>query len=398
MSSIRSYSRRVGSLFAVAALVLATITPGLVPSFASAAQLNERSIKLSSASATAQNVTYTVEFTAPSSGAGSLIVDFCSNSPLIGSECTPSTGLSTTNVSSPTSGFTATSVAANTVRVVGTVTGTVAIELDGINNPTNPAPLYARIVTYTGTNSTNYIDATNLGASTLDTGGAAISILDNINVSGAVLESLTFCVAGPTATPGFDPETDDESEAYSDTVIGSNCTGTLPAPSLKLGKRSGNVVALDSSVVSTGNLYSQISTNAASGATVNLKSSTAGCGGLLRAGSGVGSPTNCDIAPALVSDISAGQAKFGAKVNPTAGGTGTLVGLTGYNASTFVLNYNSTDQSTGVTSTYGDPIFGTDAKPASDKNVTLTFGASVNSGTPAGLYSADLSLIATGKF
>lgn len=387
MSSIRSYGRRVGSLFAVAALVLATITPGLIPSFASAAQLNERSITLSSSAATATNVTYGVEFTAPSVGGGSMIIDFCSNSPLIEATCNVPAGLNTAAVATATSGFTASSEADSTIRVVGTITGTVEIDLTGINNPTADGPLYARIVTYTGTGSTNYVSPTNLGAGVLDTGGAAISITDSINVSGAVLESLTFCVAGPTElVPG--------SGDFTPTTIDPGCTGTLPAPVLKLGEKVGAVVALDAGVVSTGNLYSQISTNAASGATVNLKSNAVGCGGLLRDGN-LANP--CDIAPAGATDFEEGEAKFGAKVTATAGGTGTLNELTGYNSTTFRLNHDAT-LATGITSTYGDPIFGTSGAPASNKNLTLTFGASVTPSTPAGLYSAELSLIATGKF
>lgn len=52
----------------------------------------------------------------------------------------------------------------------------------------------------------------------------------------------------------------------------------------------------------------------------------------------------------------------------------------------------------GVTSTYGDQFLTTSGAPALNKNMTLTFGASAANNTPAGSYSADLSLIATGKF
>ena len=209
-------------------------------------------------------------------------------------------------------------------------------------------------------------------------------------MSGAVLETLTFCVAGPTDNAG----------TLVPTVIADGCLNSadpedpLPAPTLKLGKTTGTVTALDSSEVSTGSLYSQISTNAAAGAIVNLKSNASGCGGLLRAGSGPGSSSNCDIAPALTSNITAGQAKFGARFNPT---NPALVGMNSYNAATYTLNYAS-DQNTGVTSTYGDPFFSTDDAPVSNENLEIIFGASVAPNTPAGLYSAELSLIATGKF
>ena len=80
-----------------------------------------------------------------------------------------------------------------------------------------------------------------------------------------------------------------------------------------------------------------------------------------------------------------------------AGANGTLVPSAGYSNATYALNWLIGD-ATGVTSTYGDPFLNTASKPANNQNMTLTFGASVTNDTPAGLYSADLSLIATGKF
>ncbi len=386
MSSIRSYGRRVGSLFAVAALVLATITPGLIPSFASAAQLNERSIQLSSSAATATGVTYKVNFTAIGA-AESFVIAFCSNSPLIEAACTAPTGFSV----SAAAAAGATSVAvesANALAIVQEIDpGQYTLDITNVTNPSQDGPLYARIVTYAANDAgTQYVDAQTLGSGVQDTGGAAISITDSINVSGAVLETLTFCVAGPTPN-GTDPD------ILEPTTITDGCanSGSLPAPSLKLGKRSGTVLALDSSEVSTGSLYTQISTNAAKGAIVNLKSNATGCGGLKRAGDALA----CDITPALKTDFTFGNAKFGAKVNPA---TANLEGLNDYNASTYVLNYNSVDQSTGVTSPYGDPFFSTKDLPVSNENLEIIFGASVAPNTPAGLYSAELSLIATGKF
>lgn len=390
MSSIRSYSRRVGSLFAVAALVLATITPGLVPSFASAAQLTQRSIALSSASTSATNVTYDIDFT-PATNAGSLIIDFCSNSPLVETACTAPAGFDVTNAASTDATSIAPQASAeNTLALESSLVATTAksITITGINNPTVEGPLYVRITTYpTNTAGTVYQSAENPGAYS-DVAGAAVSIVDKINVSGAVLETMTFCIAGPTMDVNDEP---------TPTPITANCGNAsgLPNPTLKLGKKSGDVIALDNEV-SSGSLYGQISTNAATGAIVNLKSSTAGCGGLLRAGSGVGSPTNCDIKPALKTGIANGEAKFGAKINPT--DAAALIGLNDYNATTFTLNYNDTDQSTGVTSSYGDPFFSTNSKPVSNQNLEIVFGAAVAPNTPAGLYSAELSLIATGKF
>jgi hypothetical protein len=146
-------------------------------------------------------------------------------------------------------------------------------------------------------------------------------------------------------------------------------------------------------------MYTQISTNASSGAVVSLKSSVP-CGGLKRV-----EVTTCDIAPALSGGVAAGQAKFGVKTTTatsTTGvsdATGTLQPAAGsvYNNTTYALNYLA-DGTSGITSAYGDPFLDTNSLPVNNMNMKLTFGASISNNTPAGLYSTDLSLIATGKF
>jgi hypothetical protein len=145
--------------------------------------------------------------------------------------------------------------------------------------------------------------------------------------------------------------------------------------------------------LSEGTIYSQISTNASGGAVVNLKSNATGCGGLIRAGA----PSECDISPITTAGaISSGAAQFGLKLANITNGSGTINPVANYNTTTYFMNY--VDGNTGVTSTYGDPIYNTDDKPVSDGSVDLTFGANVSNDTPAGTYSATLSLIATGKF
>lgn len=386
MTSLKTANRRVGSFFAVAALVLATITPGLVPAFASAAQVTERSVALSSSSKTATAVKYTVKFTTVTA-ADAVVVDFCANSPLVGAECTDPVGFSAASAATATSGFTIAQTTASgddAVVVTGDLDGAEEFEITGITNPTSAGTVYARIVTYDTEAHALAYQAETLGTGVVDQGGAAFSITDSIGVSGAVLETMTFCVAANLINTG-------------------NCVNasTYGAPTLKLGEGTGDAKALTSSAVSTGDIYAQLSTNAASGAVVNLKSSTTGCGGLVRVGA-----TNCDIVAAGAGGIAVNNAKFGAQVvaaanpatNATPTGTLRAAGDTPYYSdSVFKLNYVSGDL-TGITSPYGDQFLDTDDAPVSDKNVKITFGASVTNQTPAGLYSADLSLIATGKF
>jgi hypothetical protein len=216
----------------------------------------------------------------------------------------------------------------------------------------------------------------------------AIGITQGMGVNAYVLESMTFCVSGAK-----DP---DSTTTYIAPTAG--CTG-VHSPSLKLGETVGTTVALDASAISTGTDYAQLSTNAASGAIVSLKSNRAGCGGLVRAGA-----TNCDIKPTTTaSGITAGNAFFGLTVGSTSSTTDGVASGTiqpsGSYGSAYYLDYD-TDNSdaTGVTSSYGSQVLDTDGAPVSNKYVPVTFGASVNNTTPAGSYSAQLSMIATGTY
>ncbi|MBI3889427.1 hypothetical protein HY312_02535 [Candidatus Saccharibacteria bacterium] len=387
MNSFRILDRRWVSVAAVFALLIASIIPAL----AFAAQVTERSIALSNSSADMDNVTYQVNFTAPAA-AGAFVVEFCSNSPLIGSSCTAPAGMLTTAAASVSSGITAVdgTDAANKILVTTAITAGEAVTADitGINNPTAAGPLYARIVTYTtataaGDYPTNLAD----NAVVRDQGGVAISITPTVGVSGAVQESLSFCVAKNEIAKNCDLDANDDG------------TNDNPAPTLRLGQDVGGTLALEAGVVSEGTIWTQLSTNAVSGAIVSLKSATA-CGGMNR----LNVPT-CDIAPAVTGGVTAnGAAQFGVKTSaPTDGtGTGTANGtlrtIGSYSTSAYYLGYTQGSLTNGVTSTYGDQFIDSDGAPVNNKNMQLTFAATVTNQTPAGLYSTDLSMIATGKF
>jgi hypothetical protein len=376
------FGRQTRYVVAAIALLLAMLLPTLV----GAAQITSRSVELSSASAQAQAVTYKVSFT-PKATAGAFVVDFCSNSPLIGEPCTAPTGMDVTGASSVTSGFTTvSSLANNTVLVTGSMTADtpVSVNVDDITNPTDDGTVYARILTYTdATDAGDYTatdpDGVDNTGGPIDEGGVAFAITDTTSVSGAVLETLQFCVSGATIT--------------------ANCASAAStAPVLRLGEDLGNgVVALQPGTISEGDIFTQISTNAVSGAVVSLRSGNT-CGGLARAGE-----STCDIAPATTA-VTGESATFGMKIaadtDPTGvtpSGTYQIYATSGYNASDFLFNYAG-DNTSGVTSTYGDKVLDTDSAPVYNKNMKLTFGASANVNTPAGNYATDLSLIATGTF
>ncbi len=388
MQSFYVVRRQAGFVVAIAALLLALVVPAL----ALAAEVTTRSIELSSASKGATGVSYKVTFT-PTSAAGAVVVDFCTESPSIGAACTAPVGLDVSGATIAESGYTPNTAGAaddtNTVVVGATLTGGTPATftlggLTGVTNPTDAGTIFARIVTYdTVANAGDYVstEANSADANRVDSGSVAISIKDSIAVSGAVHESLTFCVSG--------------------TTIAANCVGAA-TPVLELGTGVGALKALSAGEVSTGDLFTQISTNAVSGAVVNLKSDALACGGLVNSSK----PDGCYITPASdpLLDFTAGNARFGVKVltdtdpsGVTPSGAFQVAAGAQYNGTAYFLNYVDGD-ATGITSVFGDPILDTASAPVSNKNKKLTFGASVSNTTPAGKYSANLSLIATGKF
>jgi hypothetical protein len=381
MTFSKLYTGQYRFLAVVSSVSLSIILVSLV-SHSLAAQITQTYIEPSSSSAGATQVIYDVNFN-PTGVAGAFVIDFCSNSPVVGQPCVAPSGMSVSAVSAVTSGFSVGSVISpNTLVVVGPIGGSsqVSVQLEGITNPEDIGTIYARIVTYNNQSNASGYDPQDVGPGVVDSGSVAMAITGTIGVSGVVLESMTFCV--------------------SSTSISANC-GDVSTPVLVLGEELGDAVALIPGVISEGDLFVQISTNASSGAIVRLKSSAADCGGLILAGDS----EQCYILPAqnLGINPSSNDAKFGVMTadatNAAIDSSGTLqpVAGSGYNSSTYTLNYTAGNLS-GVTSLYGDAFLDTNGQPANNKNMQLTFGASANNGTPAGVYSAHISLIAVGKF
>lgn len=390
MKSIRFLDRRSGYSLASIGLLLGMVAPSLVPVFATAGTLTNRSIAMDSSTADAAGAEYKVTFTT-SDDTQTVAMDFCDDSPIAGIACNAPSGFS---VASASAAFTSTGAAnkpsgtvsvanasANHIEVAGTGastgSGTFVFTLSGVHNPTAVGSFYARIYTYAG--AEDYTDETHLGT-TLDTGSVALATTNDVGITAAVRETMTFCVSKTAPT--------------------SNCGGT-DNPSLTLGEGTAPNIALDSTHLSTGTNYAQISTNAASGAVVNLKSNRTGCGGLVRVGA-----ANCDIKPSGVNtngNAAIGSALFGLTVGTPASASGatnpsgTFQAAGSYNSSTYYMDYVTGD-ATGVTSPYGSPVLNTNSLPINNKNIPLTFGASVSNTTPAGLYSATLNMIATGTF
>ena len=385
MSIKRKLVNRAGSLAAAVAVVLGALVPAIAPMVSAAAQVQTRSIEMSDSAPGKTNVTYKVTFTPATTGAQSLIIDFCNNSSIIGGACTAPTGMDAGSAAfvagTGTASWAIGTGSASQVRVTksaGSSLGTSAIdfELTGVTNSTDLGTFWARVYTYNdgtyGATTTAYTDPQTLG-DYKDYGGFALSTVTLINITATVMETLTFCTSKSAPTAG--------------------CTGT-DAPNLTLGH--GTPAILDSSVVDTDDAYFQISTNALTGATVRMKSRNACAnGGLSRDGG-----TTCPIAGlgttgAGPTTFTAATALFGLHITSVAGGTGTVAPELDYDGTTST-NYGM--NGTAVTSTYGDPIANTSGTATADVNSLLTFGAQASVTTPAGVYSVNESLIATGTF
>ncbi|MEJ0072686.1 MAG: hypothetical protein WDN27_01170 [Candidatus Saccharibacteria bacterium] len=364
---------------------------------------------MSDSSEGATGVTYSVTFTPSTTSWKDLIIDWCNAATggVIGTTCTAPGGSFTASgvtvgggaaIGTPTLG---TSTAAHTL-IEGSTADTsgspITITLTGIQNSSTVGTFYARLYTYAdNTAAATYSTASSLG-SDIDTGAVALFTTNAIGVNAYVQESMSFCVSksAPSGDCGTDNDPDHDGGAAPDPVS---------TPTVTLGQQIGTSgqYALDAQDLSIGSVYAQLSTNAASGAIVNLKSDATGCGGLYLNGD----KSACNIEPQATSGdtIAAGQALFGvtagsaASAPGAASASGTLEVATGshYDASKYYMNYVDEDAS-GVTSTYGDPFLDTGGLPVNNQNITIGLGASVTNTTAAGKYGANLSLIATSTF
>ena len=415
---------------AYAALAVALASAGLVPMLYSHAfaygQVTTRSVKISSSAAGATGQTYTVKFDTATSGTiHGIVVNFCDDNPLIGNSCgwtsgqsidvTSATFTSITGTPDTTVGGSNWQISANANSATagngvilaltdanaaenGSITApqTITIVLGGITNPnysTCGSPdihpncsFYARILTYSTTaGATGYASQT-IGAPT-DAGGDALSTNSNIAITANVMEQLTFCIS-----------------ASSTLVTGANtCStgGAVTNPAITIGHGS-PTAAIDSTTVDQNFAYTQLSTNASGGAKVLMKSSNS-CvnGGLSSSGGAV-----CNI-PGVGSSaaaLTAGTAAFGMCVNNGANTTvvgnyhdtvnSCPTGSTTYTAGTLMgMNGGAVNS----TNTYGDQIFST-AGAVFKENNTLAFAATASLTTPAGIYTTNENLVATGTF
>lgn len=420
--------RRPSALAVAALLLLASFVPLLSKQKVGAyGLLTSREIRISNSNGAATDVTYQVTATTPTTQTiGSIAVQFCSNSPIIGDSCTAPTGFDVNEAGlaiATQSGITDwdTVVDASTTTNVLVLTrtggpasftaGVFSFEMgagggtDGVTNPTNDnETFYARILTFAdedddgdgclaADDSATCYPTVDNSATSLHAGGIALSTAEQITVTAKVQERLTFCVY---------------TDGNADTTLGdantANCSG-VAGSAVTLGDVNG--VLTDAGAYVNTHAMFNVSTNASNGATIRAKGSTLTSGGntidAIGAGTaeaastpgteqfgfctfqsdGTGLVIDADydgfdsVTPGTDDCADATHSSGGAP-----GGTGVDVQFTFITAN--------------LSSTYGDAIA---TKPAGQQSTgRLAFLGNIATVTEPGIYTSILTFIATGNY
>ena len=395
-----TWQRTVAILLAAA--LLFTMSLQLFANQAGAAQLTARKVTMStSAPSTASS--YTVTFT-PGTLAQELVIDFCSNSPLTSPGAVDSCSFAATSVptvSSPSSSAasagangTATSVGSgtpvHTIKVTGLTMAAgspYSLTLSGITNPTAKADFYARIITYTTGNATNYAPANTtgntptIGSGSVDYGGVALSATDNVTITSKVFETMSFCVYQTSCgTPA-------------NLTLGNSTTGALD---------------ISNAYVNSNALYT-LATNAGSGASVTMTGTT-----LCRPGGTCTTGANAFTVSAVGSSAAAktvGSEQFGMCVNKGGSAALTIPATytdsvnacasasipTGTYAGSSTFGFNDASTAGGTNHAAGSQILSSTG-PVSTVSSNFGFLGDIAATTEAGIYSTSLNMVATGTF
>ncbi len=371
-------------------MAVAVILPFLGPEVAHAyGQVTSRSIEMSDSSAGATNVTYTLAYTtATTSNVGGVVVDFCSNSPIIGDTCTAPSGFNTneaTLVLANQSGITGLTVdttysTTSTLildRTASSINSSTSVSIDlgtsahGITNPsTANQTFYARVYTFSTTADAQAYSATGTNTGLVDAGGIALSTAATITITAKVQEEITFCV-----------------------YTGANCAAG--GTSVALGDTHG-VLSSTGPFVDISTKY-DVASNASSGVTIRMKGNT------LQSGS-----SSIAAIGASAASSSAGTSQFGLCTWENSGST--LTPTSPYNnASCSTTSQTAGTGSTGgagsaqfafnttnTTSTYGDTL--ASATAGASSTGTIAFIGNISTSQQAGIYTTTLTFIATGNY
>jgi hypothetical protein len=381
----------------VAILVMSTVLIGHLTAVSAYNLPTNRQIEMSSSTAGASGITYSVSFTtASTSPIEGIVIDFCDNDPIIGDSCTYTSGQSV-NIGSATIGsvtgpsnsaFTIASqtspllVLTNAAASGSVASGTaVSFTLSNVTNPnyssctSGAAPnctFFARVLTYSTTaGATGYLPANPANtAAPVDAGGVALSTNANVVVTAKVEEQIDFCV-----------------------YTGNNCTSG--GSSITLGDADG-VLSTAGPYVDKNTKY-DISTNASSGAIIRLKGDTLKSGSnSITAIGGTGAASSPGSAQfGLCSYESAGSNLTPSSPynNGSCSGTTQTAGTGstgGDNSALFAFN------TTNTLSTYGEQI--ATAAAGNPSTGTIAFIGNIPVSQVAGIYSTTLTFVATGTY
>jgi hypothetical protein len=378
-----------GNIYSVAVFLLAlsVVLPSIFSMQASASALvTSRSIKMTSSAAGASSQTYEISFTtATASNIQGVVVDFCTESPILGSSaCTQPTSMTVGSGTVTQTGLNAGTWTAATLQSGKTLevyntgattsvnSGTVVtISLGNFTNPSTVGSFYARVFTYaTKAAADGYTSANpSAGGAYVDAGGVALSTTNAISVSATVQETLTFCVSGASPTTG--------------------CGGTT-LPTIVLGH--GSPVTLGFTQVDTADVYYQASSNGSGGTAINIKGTSPNLTNGSNTIPSIGStPTHI---PSNTTSDATTTGGFGAHQAAVSSALGSLTSSASFAGTTTDYGMDS-----NVSSTYGALLAST--LPASalvDTTMKLTFAAAAGTATPAGIYTASYALIATSTY
>lgn len=331
-------------------------------------QVTSRAITMSSSVASASATSYNVTFTQTSGTVKGVIVDFCSNSPLIGDTCsapgTFSVGTPTVNYTTGlTAGYTASAL--NSGRTLSLVkaagdANVTAVDFT-ITTVTNPAALgtfYARIFTFpndTGADSPATYTDTAPGTN-YNYGGIALSTANQLVITAKVQESITFC-------------------AY---TTGSDCSGAS-GTAIALG--DGNGVLANTASTYTNTAKFGLASNAQNGVIVRMKGDT-----LLSGGNSITSQGSSCTADSSNTTVE----QFGLRIS-TAGAGVTADAPYNCSAGNHALDTANTN------TTYGQAIAHTTAGN-DESQTTMEFSAKSATSSEAGIYTSTLTFIATGTY
>ncbi len=403
IAKILRLDARTLTWLSVVVLVTAALLPALVSQTpAHATQMGNRSIALDDSSVSHADTNYVVSWQAKTNSAvAAVVIDFCSDSPIVGDTCTAPTGfdLDATNLSfsSPTGnivsatnngastvntlvlGFTSTTPAVNDVFTVTLGDGDTDRTNDdgnGVLNTSTLGSFYARIITYDTVGNAASYASTNLGSGNVDDGGIAMSTANELTITARVQEVLEFCVGNADAAT-----TNDCNDITGTTIdMGVLDAGSVTESSERLidGESHG---------------YLMMRTNGLNGLSLTY------LGDILRSGGNsiqaVGTTESAIVAGTTdfgmhVVDVAVDDDSEGSSAVNTTNGTTTNLVLDG--------DFNQLDDYTySGSATVADTI-ATSPTVLDDEMVILDFAGTVSNLIPTGLYTTTVTFIATGLF